>query len=145
MRVFLAVFLSIVLFIPFPALAVDQTDLVKKIEELSQQLEQLKQQMQEMQKKEEVKDQRIAKVEKKADEAKKPSWLEIGGDYQFRLDSLKGDVPDYVDFMSMQNTLSGHIGEYIPAVCATNPEVCSAGAVDGYKAKNDALFTNRFG
>jgi cell division protein FtsB len=147
MRVFLAVLLALALFIPRPALAIDQADLVNKIDELSKELERLKQQMQEMQKKEEVKEQRITKVEKKADEAKKPSWLEIGGDYQFRLDSLKGDVHDYVDFVSMQQTMAPYLGQNIVALCTADPAnpVCSAGAVNGYTAKNDALFTNRFG
>lgn len=147
MRVFLAVFLTLAFLIPLPAMAVDQADLVKKIEELSQELDHLKQQMQEMQKKEEVKEQRITKVEKKADEAKKPSWLEIGGDYQFRLDSLKGKVHDYVDFMGMQRILNNYYGQNIAVICMANPSdpVCSAGAVNGFTAKNDALMTNRFG
>ncbi len=147
MRVFLAVLLTLALFIPLPALAVDQADLVNKIEELSKELDRLKQQMQEMQKQDETKEKRIAKVEKAAVESKKPSWLEIGGDYQLRFDSLKGDVHDYVDFVSMQQTMAPFVGQNIMTICMSDPTnpVCSAGAVKGYTAKNDALFTNRFG
>ena len=130
MRVFLSVLLALALFIPLPALAVDQADLVNKIDELSKELDRLKQQIQELQKKEEVKEQRITKVEKKADEAKKPSWLEIGGDYQFRLDSLKGTTAEYYKF---QDVLGSFFGGPAPVL------------QPGYDVKNDALITNRLG
>ncbi len=48
------------------------------------------------------------------------SWLEFGGDYQLRYDSLRGTVPDYTEFM---------LGTQI----------------NRYNVRNDALFTNRFG
>ena len=139
MRVFPAVLLAFALFVPLPALAVDQADLVNKIEELSKQLEQLKQQMQEIQKKEEVKEQRITKVEKKADEAKKPSWLQIGGDYRFRLDSLSGKVHDYMQYNPF--TQYGPLQTAFPGV---NMYTYSA-PTDGFTAKNDTIMLNRFG
>lgn len=46
--------------------------------------------------------------------------VEIGLDYRFRVDSLKGEVHEYFDM----NTMSG---------------------VSGYDVENDTLFTNRFG
>ena len=55
-----------------------------------------------------------------ADEA---SWLQIGGDYRFRYDSLKGAVHDYVQF---------------------TPPATVAG-VNGYTVKNGSLLLNRFG
>lgn len=139
MKFFLSVLLTLALFIPLPALAVDQADLVNKIDELSKQLDQLKQQMQEMQKKEEVKEQRITKVEKKATEAKKPSWLEIGGEYQFRIDSLKGEVHDYMQYNP--NAQYGPLPSPMPGV---NMYTFS-GPVDGYTTKNDSIMLNRFG
>ncbi len=51
------------------------------------------------------------------------SWLQIGGDYRFRYDALKGTVHDYV-----QLTPSG-----------------TAVGVDGYEVKNGSLLLNRFG
>ena len=51
------------------------------------------------------------------------SWLQIGGDYRFRYDSLKGNVHDYVQ---ADGTPSGV-------------------ATPGYTVKNDSLLLNRFG
>ena len=97
-RYFLAVLLSLSFLVPLPALAVDQNDLMQKIDQLSKELDNLKQQMLDMQKKETTKDERITNVEKKADEVEKKtdeqvaasSWFKIGGDFQTRLDSISG-------------------------------------------------------
>ncbi len=51
------------------------------------------------------------------------SWLQIGGDYRFRYDSLKGTVHDYVQF-TPPSTLTG---------------------VTGYEVKDSSLLLNRFG
>jgi hypothetical protein len=51
------------------------------------------------------------------------SWLQIGGDYRFRYDSLKGTVHDYVQ--------------------ATPPATLTG--VSSYSVKNDSLLLNRFG
>jgi uncharacterized protein DUF3373 len=58
------------------------------------------------------------------------SWLEIGGDYQYRFDSLKGTVHDYYTF---QDALAAQLGGPAPAV------------TKGFDVKNDSLMTNRFG
>lgn len=139
MRFFLAVMIALSIMVPLPALAVDQADLVKKIEDLTRELDKVKQQMQEIQKKDDVKEQRITKVEKKADDAKKPSWLEIGGDYRFRLDSLRGDVHDYMQYDP--TTQYGPLPSPIPFV---NTFIYSR-PVNSYEPKNDTLLTNRFG
>lgn len=52
------------------------------------------------------------------------SWLTVGGDYRFRLDSLRGEVPDYFQFMGPT------------AAPVLTP---------GYKPENDTLMTNRLG
>lgn len=124
MRVFLAVLIVLSLVMPLPAFAADQADLLKKLEDLTRELDKVKQQMKDIQSKEDAKEQRIAKVEKKADEGKKPSWLEIGGEYQFRYDYLKGKVPDYWQFTSL-----------------ITPPV----RMDSETYTNDSLMTNRFG
>jgi hypothetical protein len=54
------------------------------------------------------------------------SWLQIGGDYRFRFDNLKGTIHDYT-----QVDLTG-----------VNP---AGFGIPGYDVKNDALFLNRFG
>lgn len=118
MRKFLAVLLSLSFILPLPAFAADQAAILQKMEALSKELDRLKQQMQEMQQKETAKEKRITVVEKKAEEAAGPSWLEIGGDYRFRMDNLKGKTHD----ANVQGT--GVSGRYLT---------------------NDTLLTNRFG
>lgn len=51
-------------------------------------------------------------------------WLTIGGDYRFRIDSLRGEVPTYYQYLGPT------------AMPALTP---------GYKPNNDTLMTNRFG
>ena len=59
-------------------------------------------------------------------------WLTIGGDYRFRVDSLKGKVPDYLSFSDyLAWVLGGMVGS--PAI------------TPGATVKNDTLYTNRFG
>ena len=104
--------------LPGMAQAVDQDDLLKKIDMMSKELDNLKKQMQDMQKKDAVKEERMAVVEKKADEAAGPSWLEIGGDFRSRYDYLTGKTHDAF-------TLGG------PST--------------GQTFKNESLLTNRLG
>jgi hypothetical protein len=91
----LAVLISFSFLLPFPAFAVDQSDLVQKIDQLSKELDRLKQQMTELQSKETVKEERISTVEKKAESAGGTSWFKIGGDYRFRADYLSGRTHDH--------------------------------------------------
>jgi len=138
MRRFLVFLLSLSLLLPLPAFAVDQADLLQKIEALSKELERLKTQMQEMQKKEAQKEERITVVEKKAEQAAEGagpfSWLEISGDYRGRLDSLKGNVHDYMQYDP--TALYGPFSDNIYFFSSSQ---------DGYKVKNDTLLTNRLG
>ncbi|MEW6739418.1 MAG: DUF3373 domain-containing protein [Nitrospirota bacterium] len=124
MKKFLAVLLSLSFLLPLPAFAADQGDLLQKIEALSKELDRLKQQMQEMQQKETAKEERITVVEKKAEQAAGPSWLEIGGDFRARIDSLSGKTHDARVF---------------------NADGSAVNATAGRDVKNDSLFTNRFG
>ncbi|BCB95137.1 hypothetical protein JZK55_00590 [Dissulfurispira thermophila] len=126
MKKFLVVLLSLSLMLPLPVFAADQADLLQKIEALSKELDRLKQQMQEMQQKEAAKEERITVVEKKAEEAAGPSWLEIGGDFRARIDSLSGKTHD-------ARLLGG------------TPFGSTITGVDGKDVKNDSLFTNRLG
>ncbi len=61
------------------------------------------------------------------------SWLEIGGDYQYRFDALKGTVHEYYAF---KDVLPWQLGGMTPPPPAT---------VKSYDVKNDSLMTNRFG
>ncbi len=125
----LAILLFLTFILPLPALAVDQAVLMQKIEALSKELEQLKKQMQEMQKKEAAKDEKLTAIEKKAeDAASNLSWLEISGDYRFRIDSLRGKTHDALVFTGFNPSGS--------------PIFTPMAARD---VKNDSLFTNRLG
>ncbi len=106
--------------------AVDQEELLKKIDKLSKELDDLKKQMQEIQQKDAAKEERMAVVEKKADEAKEaagPSWFEIGGDFRTKYDYLKGKTHDSL----VSNGMGG-----------ANPS-------PGQNVRNDSLLTNRLG
>jgi len=61
------------------------------------------------------------------------SWLEIGGDYQFRYDNLAGKVHEYYSFADVLPWQLGGMTTPPPAT------------VKGHDVKNDALMTNRFG
>ncbi len=87
-----------------PAPAPDQQQ--KKVDDLTKEVEALKQQV------------------KRTEEKSLARWLTIGGDYRFRLDSLRGEVPDYFQFMG--------------------PTAMPA-ATPGFDPRNDTLMTNRFG
>ncbi len=91
--------------LPLAARAEDQ-DMQKKVDGLTKEVEALKQRT------------------KKAEEKSLNHWLTIGGDYRFRIDSLRGDVPDYWQYLGPT------------AMPAQTP---------GYSVKNDTLMTNRFG
>jgi len=130
MRRFIAVFVAVVLSLPALSFAVTKEELMRKIQDMSRQIEQLKQQTEDLKKEEVKKEERITKVEEKAEQAAWASWLEIGGDYRFRFDSLKGKVHDYYRF---EDVLGWMLGAPPPSL------------ISGYTVKNDALLTNRFG
>lgn len=79
-----------------------------------------------------------------ASAAEEASWLELGGEYQFRYDSLKGKVHDY-----MQYTFDPRTGGPVAVTVPTSGPMAGANiysiGIPGHDAKNDALMTNRFG
>lgn len=91
--------------LPLAASAADE-DLQKKIDQLSKEVQLLKGQVNK------VEDRSLSK------------WLTIGGDFRFRLDSLRGEVPNYWQYMG-------------PSAMPVETK--------GYKPKNDILMTNRLG
>jgi hypothetical protein len=91
------------LLLPLSALAADQ-DLQKKVDDLSKEIEALKHEVQ------------------KTEEKSLGRWLEIGGDYRFRFDSLRGGVPAFFS-----------ASPFFP------------GPQAAFDVKNDSLYTNRFG
>lgn len=121
---------SLLLLLPVSSFAATQEELMMKVDELSKELKNLKQQLGEIKKDSATKEERITKVEEKAEKAAGPQWLEIGGDYRFRFDSLKGTVHDYYRF---QDVLGWQMGGPAPSL------------QKGYDVKNDSLLTNRLG
>ncbi|HEY6006685.1 MAG TPA: DUF3373 family protein, partial [Geobacteraceae bacterium] len=97
------------LLLPLPVSAADQ-DMQQKLDVMQKELDTLKQQ--------------VDRTERKS----LGRWLELGGDYRFRYDYLRGSVPTYVqgapDFAT--NSLGGQL---VPA----------------HDVENKALYTNRFG
>ena len=106
----------------FAATARAADDLQQQVDKLSKEVESLKKQVSQ-------------------DQASKPAgksigdWLTIGGDYRFRIDSLRGEVPAFYNFMdpAFQAWLGG--GMIGPPPSPTGE----------FKVKNDVLYTNRFG
>lgn len=140
-KIFLLI-LSLLLLTPNFAYSVTQEELLQKIETLSNELQKLKQQLEELKKQDAKREERITLIEEKAEKAEQaagPSWFEIGGDYQFRLDSLRGKVNDYVQY-------TGQPGISIPnfPMPGTSTTFFATG-INGHKVKNETLFLNRFG
>jgi hypothetical protein len=95
--------LSTVLALAIPAGAMAaEADLQVKIDKLSQQMEDLKGQVQR------IEDKSLGK------------WLQIGGSYQFRMDSLHGKTAAYSDAIGTMNNLVGGFVAGPNAVAGTN-------------------------
>lgn len=133
MKKVLMLLISLSLLLPVSSFAVSQEDLLNKIESLSKELDKMKQQLNDIKGKEVQKEERISRVEEKAEQASGPSWLEIGGDYRFRFDSLRGTVHEYYRFQDVLAWQMGGMTGPMPAL------------QQGYDVKNDSLLTNRFG
>jgi opacity protein-like surface antigen len=96
--------LSTVLALAIPAGAMAaEVDLQAKLDKLSQQMEDLKGQVQR------IEDKSLGK------------WLQIGGSYQFRMDSLHGKTAAYTDVMSEMNYLGKNALYDFAALSPTNP------------------------
>ncbi|GAM09318.1 hypothetical protein OR1_01593 [Geobacter sp. OR-1] len=101
-----------------PAVAMAADDLTQKIDMLQKEVDALKQQ--------------VKKHEDKAIE----KWLTIGGDYRFRLDSLRGEVPAFANAMTFANTFMRTGDQNAAMAAAMTPAA---------KPENKTLYTNRFG
>lgn len=86
-------------FLPLTAYAGD-AELLQKIEALTQQLELLKAQVQANQETQQKATAVVTEVKEKVQKNEEQStekWLTIGGDYQFRVDSLSGEAQSFTD------------------------------------------------
>ena len=109
MRRLIIAAIVMVMAIPISAFALSQGEIESQIKDLQKQVDKLN--------KDNV------KLEKKVKRASKKSPIAISGDYQFRLDAMKGTVPTYYQF--------------IPSSPPAN--------ITGYDVENSNLWTNRFG
>ena len=115
--------------LPQGVFAADE-DLQKKVDALSKEVQSLQQQV--AQSKEGSKE----GAKEGAKEGKKSisDWLTIGGDYRFRVDSLRGEVPSYLSFAN-----------YLAWAMPPNNGAGAPTITPGTTVKNDTLYTNRFG
>ncbi len=106
MKRFFVFILALLLMLPVTGYAVTQEELMQKIQDLSRQLQQLKKQMEEMQNQQMQQQADIMDAKDQAKEVKKKlGWLTIGGDYRFRMDSLKGKVHENFNFPQYEKAL----------------------------------------
>lgn len=113
--VLFAAILVAALALPQGILAADE-DILKKVDALSKEVQSLQQQV----------------AQSKEGKKSTSDWLTIGGDYRFRVDSLKGKVPNHYGFADI---VGWQMGGMIGAPPLTQGET----------VKNDLLYTNRFG
>jgi len=125
---------------PFAAGAAEQ-DVLKKIEALEKQLQEMKDQLKSAEQKAQTSEKKADEAARKVEKVEEKSlgrWLTIGGDYRFRVDSLRGSVIDHASGPVFGQTYQ----------MTGDPVAAMAAAMDrghGYKAKNDSLMTHRFG
>ncbi len=99
------------LFFPLGAQAAD-ADLLKKIESMQREIEQLRNMVQANQASQEKTTQVSAELQEKlarSEEKSMEKWLTVGGDYQFRVDNMRGETKSFTDvaatFANAQNQL----------------------------------------
>lgn len=105
-RALLAVLVSGML-APLGAQAANEAELLQKLEALTKEIEALKAQVAAQQKA----TQQVADKVEIAESKSLGKWLTVGGDYQFRIDSMKGETKTYTDvlgtFDKAQQALQG--------------------------------------
>ncbi|MBI4823504.1 MAG: DUF3373 family protein [Nitrospirae bacterium] len=76
----------------------------------------------------------VEELKMSSGKAEWPSWLKLNGDLRTRIDSLKGKVHDHTLALPRGTYYNGMPLFYFNA----------ASSINGYDAKNDPIFTNRF-
>jgi hypothetical protein len=165
------------LFIPLGAQAAD-AELLKKIEAMAKEIEALRAQVQANQEanKQAIADVREVKEKVQKNEDKSlDKWLTVGGDYQFRVDSLAGETKPFTDvnaffaaaqtdamsnpvMMGQMIAFSGamsqvqtyqqanaFLGANAALIGGLQAGYAAQAAVPSYKPRNETLYTNRFG
>ena len=93
------------IFLPIGAQAASEAELLQKLEALTKEIEALKAQVAAQQKA----TQQVADKVEQTESKSLGKWLSVGGDYQFRIDSMRGETKTYTDvrgtFDHAQNAL----------------------------------------
>ncbi|MHB1429190.1 MAG: DUF3373 domain-containing protein [Rhodocyclaceae bacterium] len=136
-RALMAVLVSGI-FLPFGAQAATDADLLKKLEALTKEVEALKAQVAAQQ----VQTKQVADKVEMTESKSLGKWLTIGGDYQFRVDSMRGETKTFTDvnatFGYAQNLLQmGAMGD--PTTIATL-NTLTGGAINNQATAANALF-----
>jgi len=84
------------IWLPLAAHAADDA-LIKRIDALSREIEQLKQQVKANEEKSVKAAEQLKSESKRAQDRSLAKWLDVGGDYRFRVDSLKGETRAFTD------------------------------------------------
>jgi len=135
-RALLAVLVS-GMFLPLAAQAAD-ADLLKKLEALTKEVEALKAQVQAQQ----VQTKQVADKVEIAESKSIGKWLEIGGDYQFRVDSMRGETKTYTDVPATFNYAQGllQMGAMGDLTSLATLNTLTGGFVANQAAAANALF-----
>ncbi len=127
-------------FLPMGAQAAD-ADLLKKLEALTKEVEALKAQVAAQQKT----TQQVADKVEMTESKSLGKWLSIGGDYQFRVDSMRGETKEFKDvqgsFATMQNMALMGAGLTMNDFMTFYGEMQARTTYTAAKAYTDALFS----
>ena len=124
-------------FLPFGAQAAD-ADLMKKIEAMQKEIEQLRSMVQSSQANQEATKQVTAELKEKVQRAEEMSidkWLTIGGDYQFRVDSLRGETKPFTDVPATFDNAE----KQLQAAFFANPTPATGGMLTGLMGFADGM------
>jgi hypothetical protein len=125
------------LFLPFGAHATE-AELLKKLEAMQKEIEQLRAMVQSNQASQEATKQATTELKEKVQRAEDKSsekWLTIGGDYEFRADSLHGETKTYTDV----GATFANAGDQIQAAVFANPSAQNAAMLSGLMAFSEGM------
>ncbi len=126
------------LFLPLGAHATD-AELLKKLEAMQKEIEQLRAMVQSNQASQEATKQATTELKEKVQRAEDKSsekWLTIGGDYEFRVDSLRGETKTFTDV----GATFANAGGQIQAAFFANPtDPTNIAMLNGLMAFSDEM------
>lgn len=125
------------LFLPLGTQA-SEAELLKKLEAMQKEIEQLRAMVQSNQASQEATKQATTELKEKVQRAEDKSsekWLTVGGDYEFRADSLRGETKTYTDV----GATFANAGDQIQAAFFANPSAQNAAMLSGLMAFSEGM------